>query len=290
VRTLGERREDPDDLRIDPGGPPIDGIEALGLDTRHVGARLHYLTSTGSTNAVLAELARNGEPHGALVIADEQTEGRGRIGRAWFSPPRAGICASVLLITGMSPAELSPLSIACAVSVAEALNAAFGADVRVKWPNDLLVGGRKLGGLLVETTRLPVANPARTGRLAMSAVVGIGLNVNLAERDLPPELRTTATSLEIALEGRVSRLRALRVVLGALEGCFDTFLETGMGAFMERWRAVSTLLGGPVRVEAGGRRIEGTVTGISPSGALLVRLASGETEEVWHGDATLRSS
>jgi BirA family biotin operon repressor/biotin-[acetyl-CoA-carboxylase] ligase len=287
-----------DDLGIDPGlhidpDRALNGIAELGLSTRYVGARLHYLESVGSTNTALADLAgraapigdgssfSDGEPPGTVVISDEQTAGKGRSGRSWFSPPGRGIWASVLVRTDMPPDRLAPLSIAGAVSVAEALHELTGPEIRMKWPNDLLVDGRKLGGLLVEAVRSSHGN-------VLTAVVGIGLNVNLARDELPVELAGTATSLRIELGREVSRLQTLRAVLQALEGCFDTFLRLGMAPFVDSWRNVSTLLGRSVVIEMPGRSVDGTVVDMAPSGALIVELASGETQEIWQGDVRFR--
>ena len=271
-------RTDSEDLGIPPGRV-IDGRADLGLPTRYVGARFHYLRSVGSTNAMLAELARAGEPSGTVVLADEQTAGRGRIDRSWFSPEARGIWVSVLLRTNMTAGKLAPLSVAAAVAIAETLREQVGLDVRVKWPNDLLVDGKKLGGLLVESVQ--------TARGSVeSASVGLGLNVGLRADEIPAELASGATSLSICLGRNVERLEVLGAVLLALEHCFDEFVRGGMESFRGRWRALSTLLGREVTVHStqGGR--VGTVVDMAPTGALVVETPTGEKLEVWHGDVT----
>jgi BirA family biotin operon repressor/biotin-[acetyl-CoA-carboxylase] ligase len=217
------------------------------------------------------------------VLAEEQTDGRGRSGRTWHSPSGQGLWMSVLFGCDARPDELAPLSIAAAVSVAEALRELTGLDVRVKWPNDLLVGDRKLGGLLVESAQM-------AGESVRSAVLGIGLNVGLDKTDLPPELDGVATSLRMELGRSVSRLDVLKVTLPALEACFDGFGLDGIAGFRERWRGLSSTLGRRVTVTPGGAgsAVTGTVKDLAESGALVLEDAAGERRDIWFGDVKLR--
>lgn len=272
------RPRDLDYLGVEPG-QVLDGRTDLGLSTRYVAARLHYLRSVGSTNAVLADLASEGEPSGTAVLAEEQTGGKGRAGRTWFSPAGGGLWLSVLLRIDVPPDRLAPLSIAVAVAVAESLREHIGPDVRVKWPNDILVGAKKLGGVLVESK-------PEEGSEITSVVVGLGLNVNLTWGDLPPELADGATSLRESLGREVERVEVLKIVARAIEGCFDEFLEGGIEHFRERWRVLSTLRGRRVAMGEGRERREGTAIDMAASGALVVELSDGATEEVWHGDVS----
>ena len=285
---------DPVSLGVEPG-TVLDGPRDLGLTTTYVGGVVHYLRSAGSTSIELKALAREGAAVGTVVLADEQTGGRGRSGRTWFSPDRMGVWMSVLLRCELPADKLAPLSIATAVSVAGALRGLTGLDVRVKWPNDLLVGGRKLGGLLVESMQT-------AGEDVRSAVLGIGLNVNLTEDDFPAELAGSATSLRLALGRPVARLDVLRATLLALEKCFERYEREGIAGFRERWRELSSTLGREVMVAPGaantqeqgaaGERLNqsatGTVTDLAESGALVIQDAAGERREIWFGDVTLR--
>lgn len=280
----------PGPLREDLDGPGpereavLDGPRDLGLATRYIGRTVHHLRLVDSTSNVLRSLAADGAAAGTVVLADEQTGGRGRTGRTWFSPDGLGVWMSVLFECELSAERLAPLSIAAAVSVAEALRTLTGLDVHVKWPNDLLVGDRKLGGLLVESAQT-------AGESVRSAVLGIGLNVGLEESDLPPELVGVATSLRIELGRSVTRLEVLRATLPALEECFDRFGREGIAGFRERWRGLSSTLGRRVVVTPGaaaGRAVTGTVTDLSESGALVLEDAGGGTREIWFGDITLR--
>ncbi len=286
---------DPGDLGVEPG-TVLDGPRDLGLATTCVGRVVHYLRSVGSTSTELKALAREGAAVGTVVLADEQTGGRGRSGRTWFSPDRMGVWMSVLLESGAPAERLAPLSVAAAVSVADALRELTGLDVRVKWPNDLLVGDRKLGGLLVESMQT-------AGEKVVSAVLGIGLNVSLTEDDFPAELAGAATSLQLAWRRPVARLDVLRATLLALEECFERYEREGIVGFRERWRELSSTLGRGVTVVpsgantppeqgATGERLDqsttGTVTDLAESGALVIRDEAGATREIWFGDISLR--
>jgi len=266
----------------------LNGPGDLGLTTTYVGRTVHYLRTVGSTSSELKALAREGAAAGTVVLADEQTVGRGRSGRTWFSPVGLGVWMSILLRCELSAERLAPLSIAAAVSVADALRELTGLDVRVKWPNDLLVGGRKLGGLLVESIQT-------AGKDVLSAVLGIGLNVNLTESDLPAELVGIATSLRSELGHSLPRLEVLRVMLLALERCFERYEREGIAGFRERWKELSSTLGREVTVTPGRPAAgateciaAGTVMGLAKSGALILEDASGATHEIWFGDITLR--
>ena len=193
---------------------------------------------------------------------------------------------SVLFECELPAERLAPLSVAAAISIADALRELTGLDVRVKWPNDLLVGGRKLGGLLVESAQT-------AGERVRSAVLGIGLNVGLEENDLPPELERIATSLRMELKQSVSRLDVLLATLPALEDCFGEFERDGIAGFRERWRGLSSTLGREVVITPGaaaGPSVTGTVTDLAESGALVLTDDAGDRQEIWFGDITLRHS
>lgn len=272
------RPGDANHLGVEPG-QVLDGRADLGLPTRYVGGRLHYLKVAESTNAVLTGLAEEGVPSGTAVLAEEQTGGRGRLGRTWHSPEGGGLWLSVLLRADLPAEKLAPLSVAVAVSVTEALRGLTGLDIRVKWPNDILMGGRKLGGVLVDST-------AEAGSGTTSAVVGLGLNVNVTAGELPPELRGIATSLRESIGRELNRLQVLRAVAAALEDCFDQFLERGIEGLRQRWRDLSTLRGLRVTLNAESGERTGTVVDMAVSGALILEMAEGGTKEVWHGDVT----
>jgi len=235
------------------------------LSRAAVGSRVIRLTRIPSTNNRAKELARSGAPHGTVVVAAEQTEGRGQRGRRWVSP-RGGLWASALLRPHGVPAALAGLiGIAAATASAEATSALSGVAVTVKWPNDVLVSGRKVGGVLVET--------GIAAEKVAWAVIGIGINANIAVEALPLSLRRSATTLlhetgrEIALEGLLSDMCA------RLEGLMR-LLENGQtDQVLVRWRTVDTTPGRLVRASNGAWA--GTASGIDAAGQLLISARDG---------------
>lgn len=254
-----------------PGGTghrdPLDGA-ALAAWAPSAGWReLRVVGSTASTNADLVALAGAGEPAGLVLVAEEQTSGRGRLDRTWTSPPRAGLTFSVLLRPVREPARLGWLPLLAGLSVAEAVSRTSGLDVRLKWPNDLLVGDRKLAGLLAE----------RTGD---AVVVGVGLNVTLtaAERPVPE-----ATSLLLEGSATADRTEVLRAVLGRLGerlAAWDEHPSAGRdradAALRSDYRAACASLGHEVRAELpGAPPVEGTAEDVDELGRLVLATAAG---------------
>ncbi len=265
-------------------GQVLSGPVDLRLSASVVGSEVHYLPSVGSTNTALRSMAERGAPEGTVVLADEQTAGRGRSGRPWHSPSRGGLWFSVLFTPRKPARELTPFSLVTAVSVVTVLRRDFGVGARVKWPNDVWVDRLKLCGILLESLQNAAGE---VGHL----VVGIGLNVNLDAADLPPEMEGRATSIKMLLGRPVPALEVLRSVLDGLDDDWRTFGEEGFAAFRERWRALSATLGKRVEIapdatngDLGERRIAGRAVDVSEDGALVVETDAGERVEVWHGD------
>jgi BirA family biotin operon repressor/biotin-[acetyl-CoA-carboxylase] ligase len=239
--------------------------------------RIHYFASVASTNAIAKELADAGEPEGTVVLADEQTGGRGRSGRAWFSPAGLGVWASIVVRPSLESRRLAGLGIATAVAIADALGRIYSFGARVKWPNDILVDGKKLGGILVEAGQI-------AGDVVESAVVGVGLNVAIEPDVFPEELRSLATSLSTVVGRPVDRLDALRVVLEAFDAAYDRYPSEGAASARGRWRELSVLLGRAVEIGTADGVTVGTVIDLSPEGALVLEGAHGRPVEIWHGD------
>ncbi|MEW5761880.1 MAG: biotin--[acetyl-CoA-carboxylase] ligase [Bacillota bacterium] len=238
------------------------------------GAPCYRYRKVGSTNDLARRLAARGAPEGTVVLAEEQTRGRGRRGRAWHSP-RGGLWFSVVLRPDLPPARAPEATFVAAVAAVDALRAYPGVAAGIKWPNDLVAGGRKLGGILTETAG---------GERGPALVVGIGINVNLEERALPPALRQTATSVA-ALAGRpVDRERLLEEVLRFLEKWYRTWLAVGFGPVLAAWREREVCLGRPVRVVTAGEEWRGVALAVDDRGALLVERAPGVVERVLAGD------
>ena len=234
---------------------------------RFLGVPVERHASIGSTNDEAFRRADEGAHEGLVVLADAQTAGRGRQGRVWWDAPGASLLFSILLRPTIPLAQCPLLALALACSVADAGTEATGAVLAVKWPNDVLHDGRKLCGVLAESRVPGVPSSQRP-----AVVIGAGVNVNQTADDFPAELRGTATSLRIAGGGKALRPGSLLpAILGRLEG-YVGLAAGGDGAGL--WREVTGRLpkpGSEVTVVTGGRRIEGTVEGITESGALRLR-------------------
>jgi BirA family biotin operon repressor/biotin-[acetyl-CoA-carboxylase] ligase len=241
-----------------------------------LGREAVFVRETASTNDLAMGFASEGAPEGTVVAADSQTKGRGRLGRRWASPPGCNVHMSVVLRPALPPRDAPVLTVLSAVSVAEALRDVAGVEAAVKWPNDVLVHGRKIAGILLETR-------SDTDRV-LFAVLGIGINVNVRIDGLPEEVRKSATSLS-ALTGREhSRAEVMAAVLDRLSCRLDELGEKGRGALLDRWRELSSTLGREVRVAEGGISFTGKAMDIDEDGRLIVRLEHGGTRKVASGD------
>lgn len=247
------------------------------LGTRALGRSLRACEEVTSTSDIARADGLAGAPHGHLVLAERQTAGRGRRGRAWVSPPGVNLAFSLLLRPALAVGDAPAITLAVAVACRDAL-AALGVEAEIKWPNDLLVDGRKVAGILSEMS-------LDRGALAQ-VVIGIGLNVNLDPAALEPPLCETATSLARALGHPLDRARVLAGLLCHIEAALAV-LEEGDGGrqrLLECYRAHSATLGRRVRAAIEGTSIEGMAIGLGARGSLLIRLDSGEVREILAGD------
>ncbi len=247
------------------------------LNTHDLGQALHWYEEVGSTNDVAKELAEEGAVHGEVVVAERQTAGRGRRGRSWSSPPRRNLYLSVILRPELPPARAPEVTLLASVAVCQAVRQA-GVAAAIKWPNDVLVSGRKLAGVLTEMA----AEVERVQWL----VVGIGVNVNADRDDFPEELRALATSLRLERGQPVPRVLFAAALLTALEEWLDRHADEGFAPVRAAWREMSDTLGREVRVRSGGADLVGVAEDVDESGALLVRTAQG-LERVVSGDVEM---
>jgi BirA family biotin operon repressor/biotin-[acetyl-CoA-carboxylase] ligase len=247
-----------------------------------LGRRLEAHPRLGSTQDEARRLARQGAPEGTVVWALEQTAGRGRLDRAWSSPRGCGLWFSVVLRPRCAPEAAGFVGIVAGVAMAEALGADGGPEVRLKWPNDLRLRGRKLGGLLAEAE---VA-----GGELRHVVLGAGVNVVEPPGGFPPELAELAIALGPArpagageAEGLGDRLAALLV---ALEAGIDRWRVEGPEPARAAWKRLSETLGREVRAEVAGGAVAGRAVDLLPDGALLLELADGSHREVRSGEVS----
>jgi BirA family biotin operon repressor/biotin-[acetyl-CoA-carboxylase] ligase len=248
-------------------------LAGVGL-ARHI----RFYAELGSTNDEAFDLARQGAPEGTVVVADRQTRGRGRMQRVWVSPPGRNLYLSLVLRPDIAPEQAPQLSIVAGVAAAEAL---WGLcpGVTLKWPNDVLVRGRKLCGILAEMR-------AAAGRLDF-VILGIGVNVNLLREECPPEIAGFATSLREETGGALSRAEVAAVLLRSLETAYRIYCREGFSPLRARWLERTDMAGKPVRVVAGTDVYEGRMAGLDDAGALLLEEKTGGIRAVMAGDASL---
>ncbi len=238
------------------------------------GCRIHHHYKIDSTMNEAARLAAAGAPHGTLVVAEEQTAGRGRFGRSWFSERTAGIYFTLILRPSLSPAAAPVLTLWAGVALAEVLSETSGFPMDLRWPNDVLVNGKKCAGILVEMT----AEPEKISHV----LVGLGINANHSE--IPRELTAEATSLRLEAGRGFSRLELLISVLERMESYYNRFQEQGAGIVVRRFCEISSYAQGKrVKVTDGSDVVSGVTAGLTPEGVLLLRRDDGGTEKILSG-------
>lgn len=241
------------------------------------GRRIHHFFKIDSTNTVALRLAAEGEPHGALVIAEEQTAGRGRLGRTWYSEKTSGLYLSLILRPELAPQQAPLLTLVAGLAARDAVVKVTGLAVDLRWPNDLLTGGRKFCGILTEMQ-------AEAQRIHY-VVVGLGVNVNHGK--LPAELEPIATSLRLAAGHAVSRLEILAHLLAGLDRYYNRLRAEGGAPIVNRFAEVSSFARDKhVRVATPREEFAGVTAGLDSTGSLLVRRDDGQTVPVLAGDIT----
>ncbi len=266
------------------GAPDLLTAESIGslLTTERVGREMVVRVVTGSTNSDALELGRTGKPEGTVVIAEEQTAGRGRLGRTWESARGVNLYLSLLLRPDIVPAEAPQLSLVAGVAVALTVEEE-GLDCSIKWPNDIVVGGKKLAGILTEIE-------AETDRVAC-VVVGIGINLNSNLTHFPDALHDIATTILVESGTTIDRAAFAARLLGHFERCYDLFLREGFAAVAPEWERRSVLKGREVTVSGSREEFSGTCVGIDTDGALLLEEGgpggNGQVRRVLAGDVTV---
>jgi BirA family biotin operon repressor/biotin-[acetyl-CoA-carboxylase] ligase len=239
--------------------------------------RVEWRAELDSTQRLARELARDGAEEGSAVVAEQQTAGRGRLGRQWHSPAGTNLYCSVVLRPAVPLAAVPSLALVAGLAVADAVRDATGLAAALKWPNDVQLDGKKVAGILMELD-------AELERVHV-VIAGIGVNLNLDV--FPPELAATATSLRIATGRPVDRAAFTGRLLAALEGRYTRFLAAGFAAMRSEWEACSALTGKEVRVTAPEGEVAGRVLGVDDDGALRLAGPRGEVRVV-AGEVTLR--
>lgn len=269
---LGHKLKDVPDLLL-----PLE-IKAH-LKSKALGQNVYHFASIGSTQEYSFGLAQKGMSEGALVVAEEQTGGRGRRGRSYFSP-RGGIWFSILLRPPLPPHMAPVISLAAGVALAEVAAELGLQSILLRWPNDVLIGGKKLSGILAEMSAEP--------DLLHFVILGIGINANMARDSFPEELRQMATSLELEIGQKVNRVEILCNVLQKLEKYYMQLLEKGPSSILEAWKSFPNILGKHVKVNSLDGVYEGVAAGLDEEGALLIKDDAGQQRKFVAGDVSVR--
>ena len=260
--------------------PDVLSVEELSSirKTAWLGQKIYFYRETDSTNTRARSLAEEGAPHGSVVVAEIQNAGRGRRGRQWSSPEGAGIWFTLLLKPDIRPNDASMLTLVAAMAVVKGIGRSTGLAPQIKWPNDIVLSGKKVCGILTEmSTQIDYVN---------HIVVGIGINVK--EQAFPPEIAEKATALELEGKEPVSRPRLLEAVLEEFEGYYELYMRTrDVSLFQEEYNSFLVNKGRQVKVLDPAGEYEGTALGIDTKGELLVE-RQGEVVVVNSGEVSVR--
>ncbi|HPV97884.1 MAG TPA: biotin--[acetyl-CoA-carboxylase] ligase [Spirochaetota bacterium] len=237
---------------------------------------IEFLAKTGSTNAVAIGLAERGAAEGVIVIADVQASGRGQMGRGWHSPGGVGVYLSIIVRPPFPPREAPAINLIASIAVAESLPGVEPGAITIKWPNDVLINGRKVSGILSEMR----VNDDRID----FGIVGIGINVNNAGGSFPPEISATATSILIETGAPANRSAVVRSVLESFERHYRTMISSGAGPILKRWESLSGFMGRRIRSVDPGAVITGVASGMDLNGHLKITDEEGREHILVSGD------
>lgn len=252
-----------------------DSLENLVCEGR-IGKKIHYIKEIDSTNSYARKLAGNGSAEGEAVIADSQSSGRGRNHHTWQSPPGCNLYTSIILRPSIQPSLAPQLTLVAGVAVAELLRQYCPDKVFLKWPNDVLIDGKKICGILTEMS-------VKYGTVDF-VVLGIGININIRKADLDQEHRHRATSLFEETERKVSRTAFASALFGSFETWYESYISKGFPFVKERWTELSGIIGNEVAVNDGDTVRRGRALGINDFGELIVIDANNRKHQIIAGD------
>ena len=256
-----------------------DDLLALTHGNKVIGRDIRVFEQTGSTNDVVEKLARDGVREGVVVFAESQTKGRGRLGRRWISPARKGLWFSVLLRPNLRPQAATQLTVAAATALVRAIRQQTELAPEIKWPNDILLRGRKVAGVLTELS----AELDHVKHITL----GIGVDVNLNASEFPPELRKLATSLKIEAGRHLNRADLATAILRELDRDYERIRSHQFAQLADQWEEQCVTLGRRVSIHMGERTLQGLAESLDDDGALLLRTEHGRLERIVGGDVML---
>ncbi|HHY73194.1 MAG TPA: biotin--[acetyl-CoA-carboxylase] ligase [Bacillus bacterium] len=248
----------------------------LGLQTKFIGREVHYKESVTSTQKIAHKLAYEGVPEGTIVVAEEQITGRGRLDRSWFSPKYAGIWVSVILRPTIPPQQAPQLTLLAAVGVVRGIEAATGLQCGIKWPNDILINGKKVVGILTELQ-------AETDRIN-AVIIGIGINVNQEPQHYPEDLKDKATSLAIESGKKLNRAEILQAIVKEIEDLYCDYIEHGFQVVQLLWESYAVSIGKQIIARTLTETIVGKALGITSDGVLLLEDANKQIHHIYSAD------
>ena len=246
-----------------------------GLKTKFMGKDIHYFKEVDSTNDVAKYLAENGAEEGTVVVAEIQNRGKGRRGKTWISPP-GGVWMSIILRPDIPPSKAPQLTLVTGVAVAETLKKELKLDVGIKWPNDILIGNKKVCGILTEVN-------ASINKVNY-VVVGIGIDMNVDVPLFPPDLQKGATSLKNELDTEINGAILVQKFLLNLEKLYKQFTDDKFPDILNEWRFLSKTIGSKVEVRTRGKTIRGDAVGINKDGILILELDDGSLRKIISGE------
>jgi BirA family transcriptional regulator, biotin operon repressor / biotin---[acetyl-CoA-carboxylase] ligase len=246
-----------------------------GLKTNFMGHDIHYFNEVDSTNEVAKYLAEEGAEDGTVVVAEIQNKGKGRRGKTWISPP-GGIWMSVILRPEIPPHRASQLTLVTGVVVAKTIKEELNIDVGIKWPNDILIGKKKVCGILTEVN----ATLDKVNYL----VVGIGIDMNVDVPMLPSDLQKGATSLKNELDTEINGALLVQRFLLNFENIYNDFKDGKFPEILDEWRAMSSTIGTSVEVRTRGKRVQGYAVGINKEGILIIEMEDGSLRKMISGE------
>ena len=248
-----------------------------GLSTNYIGKEIYYFPELKSTNIIAKEKALHRTEaisEGIIIIAERQSAGKGRLGRKWFSPA-GGIWLSIILYPQLSPFYISRITLMTAVAVVKAIKVCTQIESQIKWPNDILINEKKVCGILTEmSAELDIIN---------WVVVGIGINVNIDNREFPEDIQENTISLKEASDKEVLRVKLAQVFLQEFEKYYEILKRREFSSILKEWKLYSHTLGKKITVDMGERIITGEAMDINESGALILKKEDGELVEIISG-------
>src|SRR5580700_7329206 len=256
-------------------------LSSLGR-TKVIGRDIHVFEQTTSTNDLVEKLARDGVREGVVVFAESQTRGRGRLGRKWISPTRKGLWFSILLRPNLRPQETTQLTVASATALRRAIVSETHLQPEIKWPNDILINGKKVAGILTEMS-------AELDRVR-HVIPGIGIDVNQDAHEFPTELRKIATSLKIECGESVSRPALAIAVLRELDKDYSRICAGKFAEVAGEWVEHCGTIGRDVTVQIGDRKFRGRAESLDDDGALVLRTEHGRLQRITGGDVTVEKT